>query len=65
MYSAYRQRQDLIAVGAYQKGSDPQVDQAIAMWPRLVRFLQQEVEEPVELRAAQDQLGLIAAEIGV
>ena len=64
MYSAYRQRHDLIAVGAYQKGSDPQVDQAIAMWPRLVRFLQQEVDEPVELRAAQDALGLIAAEIG-
>jgi flagellum-specific ATP synthase len=64
MYSAYRQRQDLIAVGAYQKGSDTQVDQAIAMWPRLVRFLQQEVDEPVELRAAQDQLALIAAEIG-
>jgi flagellum-specific ATP synthase len=63
MYSAYRQRQDLIAVGAYQKGSDAQVDQAIAMWPRLVRFLQQEVDEPVELRTAQDQLGLIAAEI--
>jgi flagellum-specific ATP synthase len=57
IYSAYRQRQDLIAVGAYQKGSDPQVDQAIAMYPRLVRFLQQEVDEPVELRAAQERLG--------
>jgi flagellum-specific ATP synthase len=57
VYSAYRQRQDLIAVGAYQKGSDPQVDQAIAMYPRLMRFLQQEVDEPVELRAAQERLG--------
>lgn len=63
VYSAYRQRQDLIAVGAYQKGSDAQVDQAIAMWPRLTRFLQQEVDEPVELRAAQDRLGSITAEI--
>ena len=62
VYSAYRQRQDLIAVGAYQKGSDPQVDQAIAMYPRLVRFLQQEVDEPVELRAAQERLASIAAE---
>jgi flagellum-specific ATP synthase len=63
VYSAYRQRQDLIAVGAYQKGSDAQVDQAIAMWPRLVRFLQQEVDEPVELRMAQDRLGSLVAEI--
>ena len=57
IYSAYSQRKDLIAVGAYQKGSDPQVDQAIAMWPRLARFLQQEVDEPMELRAAQERLG--------
>ncbi|WP_233840682.1 flagellar protein export ATPase FliI [Dyella sp. 2HG41-7] len=63
VYSAYRQRQDLIAVGAYQKGSDAQVDQAIAMWPRLTRFLQQEVDEPVELRTAQDRLGSLTAEI--
>jgi flagellum-specific ATP synthase len=62
IYSAYRQRQDLIAVGAYQKGSDAQVDHAIAMYPRLVRFLQQEVDEPVELRAAQERLASIVAE---
>jgi flagellum-specific ATP synthase len=64
IYSAYRQRQDLIAVGAYQKGSDPQTDQAIAMHPRLVRFLQQEVDDPVELRAAQERLASLAMEVG-
>jgi flagellum-specific ATP synthase len=63
VYSAYRQRQDLIAVGAYQKGSDAQVDQAIAMYPRLVRFLQQEVDEPVELHVAQERLTSLTAEI--
>jgi flagellum-specific ATP synthase len=63
LYAAYRQRQDLIAVGAYQKGADPQVDQAIAMQPRLLRFLQQEVDEPVALPAAQERLAAIAAEI--
>ncbi|HET7329776.1 flagellar protein export ATPase FliI [Dyella sp.] len=63
VYSAYRQRQDLIAVGAYQKGSDVQVDQAIAMYPRLTRFLQQEVDEPVELHAAQERLASLTAEI--
>ncbi|HKT30476.1 flagellar protein export ATPase FliI [Dyella sp.] len=62
IYSAYRQRQDLIAVGAYQKGSDPQVDQAIAMYPRLTRFLQQEVDEPVELRTAQERLASLTTE---
>ncbi|WP_430391046.1 flagellar protein export ATPase FliI [Dyella sp. 20L07] len=52
VYSAYRQQRDLIAVGAYQKGSDPQVDHAITMWPRLRDFLQQEVDEPMALGEA-------------
>ncbi|WNL47261.1 flagellar protein export ATPase FliI [Dyella sp. BiH032] len=62
VYSAYRQQRDLIAVGAYQKGSDPQVDRAIAMWPRLRAFLQQEVDDPTALAAAIAALEEIAAE---
>jgi flagellum-specific ATP synthase len=63
VYSAYRQQRDLIAVGAYQKGADPQVDQAIAMWPRVLKFLQQEVDEPVTLREAQERLNVLASEV--
>jgi flagellum-specific ATP synthase len=63
VYSAYRQQRDLIAVGAYQKGADPQVDQAIAMWPRMLTFLQQEVDEPVSLREAQERLGELVSEV--
>ena len=63
VYAAYRQQRDLIAVGAYQKGSDPQVDQAIALWPKLRAFLQQEVDEPVTLAAAVAALEAIAAEV--
>nr|WP_191983730.1 flagellar protein export ATPase FliI [Dyella tabacisoli] len=60
VYSAYRQQRDLIAVGAYQKGSDPHVDQAIALWPTLRGFLQQEVDEPMPLTAAIGALTGIA-----
>jgi flagellum-specific ATP synthase len=62
VYSAYRQQRDLIAVGAYQKGSDPQTDRAIAMWPRLRDFLQQEVDEPMPLNSAVEALQVIAQE---
>jgi flagellum-specific ATP synthase len=62
VYSAYRQQRDLIAVGAYQKGSDPQVDKAIAMWPHLRAFLQQEVDDPATLAEAIAALEAIAAE---
>ncbi|HZX71008.1 MAG TPA: flagellar protein export ATPase FliI [Rhodanobacter sp.] len=63
VYSAYRQQRDLIAVGAYQKGSDPQVDQAIEMWPRLRAFLQQEVDEPMTLDQAIVDLADLAEQM--
>ncbi len=47
IYSAYSQQRDLIAVGAYQRGSDPRVDEAIAYWPQLSAFLQQGMDAPV------------------
>ena len=52
VYSAYRQQRDLISVGAYQKGSDARVDEAIVLWPRLSAFLQQEVDDPTNLADA-------------
>ncbi|MET3651723.1 flagellar protein export ATPase FliI [Dyella japonica] len=61
VYSAYRQQRDLIAVGAYQKGSDPQVDHAIAMWPKLRDFLQQEVDAPTTLADAIGGLEALTA----
>ena len=61
VYSAYRQQRDLIAVGAYQKGSDPQVDHAIAMWPKLRDFLQQEVDDPTTLADAIAMLEQLTA----
>lgn len=48
LYSAYRQNEDLISVGAYQRGSDPLVDQAIAYQPHMRAFLQQDVSEAVD-----------------
>jgi flagellum-specific ATP synthase len=63
VYSAYRQQRDLIAVGAYQKGSDSQVDQAIEMWPQLRKFLQQEVDEPMDLDTAVKLLAALAAQV--
>jgi flagellum-specific ATP synthase len=52
VYSAYSQQRDLITIGAYQKGSDPRVDEAIALWPALSAFLQQETTQSVDLDAA-------------
>jgi flagellum-specific ATP synthase len=41
LYSRYRRNRELITVGAYQAGSDPVLDEAIAAQPRFEAFLQQ------------------------
>ncbi len=43
IYGVWRQNRDLINVGAYQRGSDPRVDEAIELRPRLLEFLQQDL----------------------
>lgn len=45
LYSRYQRSRDLLAVGAYAPGSDRQLDQAIALYPRLEHFLQQGIGE--------------------
>ncbi|WP_313076820.1 flagellar protein export ATPase FliI [Melaminivora sp.] len=41
VYSRYQKSRDLIQVGAYMAGSDPQIDEAIRLQPGMVAFLQQ------------------------
>ena len=45
LLSAYSTQRDLIAIGAYQRGSDPVVDEALARWPAIMEFLGQDVAE--------------------
>lgn len=41
LYSTYEQNKDLINVGAYRMGNDPEIDQSIQLFPRLQAFIQQ------------------------
>ncbi len=45
LLAAYAHAEDLIRIGAYQKGADPVLDKAIEVLPALNRFLQQRPEE--------------------
>lgn len=45
LLAVYRDKEDLIAVGAYQAGSDPDVDRAIATRAEIIRFLRQDSAE--------------------
>jgi type III secretion protein N (ATPase) len=54
LIAAYEQNRDLITLGAYKRGSDARVDQAIAARPELDRFLKQAPSEltPLEQTVA-------------
>jgi FliI/YscN family ATPase len=41
-WAAYEEKRDLIALGAYQRGADSVVDEALSRWGRIERFLRQE-----------------------
>jgi flagellum-specific ATP synthase len=60
--STYTQNRDLIAIGAYAKGSDPRIDGAIAAWPSLQKFLQQDMHERVDYGASLGALQGVAGE---
>ena len=62
LMSAYQQSEDMISIGAYQKGSNALVDQAIALKPRFDQFLQQSPEEKVSFAEVVEQLSHLPAE---
>ena len=45
LYSRFQRSRDLISVGAYVKGSDPLLDEAMALYPQLEAFLQQDMHQ--------------------
>ncbi len=45
VYSRYQKSSDLVQVGAYLAGSDPQLDEAIRLQPDMAAFLQQNMFE--------------------
>ena len=61
--AAYREKEDLISIGAYQRGSDPLVDVALAMRPQIDAFLRQRVDELSTADEADGRLLAIAHEL--
>ena len=45
LYSRFQRSRDLISVGAYAKGSDPLLDEAMALYPQMEAFLQQDMHQ--------------------
>lgn len=54
--AAYREKEDLILVGAYQKGSDPMVDASLRMREQVTGFLRQRPDEVTAFGATRGAL---------
>jgi flagellum-specific ATP synthase len=61
MSALYEQNRDLIAIGAYQRGSDPRIDAAIELWPKIEGYLRQGMQESVNF---QDSVAQLRAVLG-
>lgn len=54
--ATYNEAEDLINIGAYKSGSNPDIDYAISMNKRVNEFLLQDVEEKVDFEDSVNQL---------
>ena len=56
IFSRYQRNRDLVAVGAYTRGNDPQIDEAIEKYPWLEAYLQQGMDSRIDYPRATSEL---------
>jgi flagellar protein export ATPase FliI len=59
LMAAYEKARDLVNIGAYVSGSDPEIDAALEALPQLNAFLQQDVQEVTEFSTTLQSLNAI------
>ena len=59
LFARYQRSRDLISVGAYSPGSDPVLDQAINLYPRMEAFLQQQLTEQADFPSSVSALSAL------
>jgi len=52
----FNKARDLIQIGAYQPGADPELDAAVRVQPQLAALLQQDMHDQAKLAASRQQL---------
>ena len=61
LLATYRRVEDMVNIGAYAKGSNPDIDRALAMIGPINTYLRQDVGEPAPLDASFAALAKLAA----
>lgn len=63
LWARYQRNRDLLAVGAYVPGGDPQADLAIRLFPQISAFLQQDMQEGAGMPASIAALEALLAQV--
>jgi flagellum-specific ATP synthase len=63
LLAVYREAEDLISIGAYQKGTNPRIDKAIELREEINGYLKQQIEEFCDYEESVQQLINIADKI--
>ncbi len=63
LWSRYQQSRDLISVGAYVPGGDPETDLAISRHPAMVQYLRQGLNDNEGLQRSKDLLAAVFAPV--
>jgi flagellum-specific ATP synthase len=56
LYSRYMRGRDLVSMGAYIAGTDPELDEALKAWPKIQSFLRQESDVAIPLSKTLEAL---------
>ena len=56
LWSVYQQNSDLVQVGAYEAGSNPELDEAIRLREQIVDFLRQDMHQSEDYAVTRQQL---------
>lgn len=59
IWGRYQQVRELLPLGGYQPGADPQMDEAVQRYPRLSSFLQQGIHDVASLHGVNDELNMV------
>ncbi|MFK7974636.1 MAG: FliI/YscN family ATPase [Halioglobus sp.] len=59
LYATYQQNRDLINIGAYQMGTDENIDRSVRAAPNLREFIAQSESEKVDIQTSRAQLAAL------
>jgi flagellum-specific ATP synthase len=56
LWSVYQQNADLVQVGAYESGSNPELDEAIRIREQMIEFLRQDMDKGEDYAMTRNKL---------